>query len=115
MRYAHTVNTEGLKAGSVYALNRKYALNNQSLWYTAYTCTNDLIPNECSTIKIFLFVVRAACELRSASFDPKHACSGFPVCRFVRNYMHNLVAKGGIKALYLTNDCSNIKDIYSFG
>ena len=30
MRYAHALNTEGLKAGRVYALNRKYALNNQS-------------------------------------------------------------------------------------
>ena len=28
MRYAYALNTEGLKAGSVYALNRKYALNN---------------------------------------------------------------------------------------
>ena len=29
MRYAHALNTEGLKTGSVYALNRKYALNNR--------------------------------------------------------------------------------------
>ena len=29
MRCAYALNTEGLKAGSVYALNRKYALNNE--------------------------------------------------------------------------------------
>ena len=29
MRYVHVLNTEGLKAGSMYALNRKYALNNE--------------------------------------------------------------------------------------
>ena len=28
MELAYALNTEGLKAGSVYALNRKYALNN---------------------------------------------------------------------------------------
>ena len=28
MRYAYAVNTKGLKSGSVYTLNREYALNN---------------------------------------------------------------------------------------
>ena len=28
MRYAYALNTKGLKAGSVYALNKGYALNN---------------------------------------------------------------------------------------
>ena len=28
MRYTYVLNTRGLKAGSVYALNKRYALNN---------------------------------------------------------------------------------------
>ena len=38
---------------------------------------------------------------------------GFPVCHFVRNYTHNSISKGGIRGVYLSNDCSTIEDIYS--
>ena len=65
--------------------------------------------------KIFLFLDRAGCELRSTSMVQNTHCGGFSVCHFVRNYTHNSKTKGGIKTFYLSNDCFNIRDIYSLG
>ena len=38
---------------------------------------------------------------------------GFPVRHFVRNYTQNSKTKVVIKTFYLSNNCYNIKDIYS--
>ena len=64
--------------------------------------------------EIFLFLVRAACALRSTSYG-QNTCCGFPVRHFVHNYTHNLKTKGAtcITMFYLSNDYSTIGDIYS--
>ena len=36
---------------------------------------------------------------------------GFPVCHFVRNYIHNSKTKGHTRTFCLSNDCSTIEDI----
>ena len=65
--------------------------------------------------EIFPFLVRAAHELRSKSYGPKHASWWFPVHHFVHNYTHNSKTKGGIRTFYLSSDCSTIRYIYSLG
>ena len=65
-------------------------------------------------LEISLFLVRAACELRSMRYGSKHAsrslsCMPF---NFVRTYTHNSKTKGRIRTFYLTNDCSTIGKIY---
>ena len=64
---------------------------------------------------IFLFLVRAACELRTTSYAPNMHCSSFHIHHFVCNYMHNLKTEGRIGMFYLPNNCSAIRDIYSLG
>ena len=61
--------------------------------------------------EIFLFLVMAACKLRSASYGLNilHGC--FPIHHFVHNYTHNLKTKGRIRMFYLSNDHSTIRDI----
>ena len=63
--------------------------------------------------EIFLFLVRAACMLRSTSYGPNMRCNCFSVHHFVGNYTHNSITQGGIRTFYLSNDCSNIENIYS--
>ena len=58
--------------------------------------------------EIFLFLVRASCELRSMSYGPNTRHGGFSVRHFVHNYKHNSINKGGMRTFYLLNDCSNI-------
>ena len=65
--------------------------------------------------EIFLFLVRAACYVRSMSYGPKHMLQWFSICHFVHNYTHNFKTKGCIRTFYLWKDCSTIKDIYSLG
>ena len=65
--------------------------------------------------EVILILVRAECELRSTSYDPKHALRWLPVRHLVRNYTHNSISKGGIRTFYLFNDCSTIGDIYYLG
>ena len=40
---------------------------------------------------------------------------GFLVRHFVHNYKHNSKTKGGIRAFYLSNNCSTMLDIHSLG
>ena len=65
--------------------------------------------------EICLFLVRAACDQISTSYDLKMCHSGFSIWHFMCNYMHNLKTKGRIRTFYLWNDCSTIGDIYSLG
>ena len=63
--------------------------------------------------EIFLFLVRAACKLRLASYGPKHTSQWFSFMPFVHNYTYNSKTNGRIKMFYLLNDCSTVEDIYS--
>ena len=55
--------------------------------------------------KIFLFLVRAVCELRATSYVPKRTSRWFSYIRhFVHNYTHNTKTKDHIRAFYLLND-----------
>ena len=40
---------------------------------------------------------------------------GYPIRHFVCNYMHNSKTKGYIRMFCLSNGCSTLRDIYSFG
>ena len=57
---------------------------------------------------IFLFLVRAACELRLTSYCPKQHRGGFPIHHCVCNYMHNSKTKGRIRTFYPYNNCNTI-------
>ena len=65
--------------------------------------------------KIFLFLGRAACELRSTSLAPNAHRSGFPILHIVHNYTHNPKTNGRMRMFYPLNDFSTIGDIYSLG
>ena len=61
--------------------------NSKSI-YTAYTNKQSEQQTNALLSKIFLFFVRAACELRSTSYDPNTRPGGFLVRHFIRNYIH---------------------------
>ena len=68
-------------------------------------------PNDCCTIRDFPFLVRAAAtELRSVNYGSQHTSQFFHVCHCVRTYIYNLKTKGHVRMLFLSNDCSTIKD-----
>ena len=58
--------------------------------------------------EIFLFLVRATCELRSASYGSQHTLQT-SIRHFVLTYMYTSKTKARIRTLYLTNDYSTIK------
>ena len=65
-------------------------------------------------MQIFLFLVRAACELRSTSYVQKRVGVAFPYAiLYVIIHTINSKTKGGIRTFNLSNICSTIKDIYS--
>ena len=76
-------------------------------------------PNDALLSEIFLYLVRAAWELRSTRYGPKHALwwlSYMPFCAYM--YMYSQVQLENYRLLrtfYLSNDCSSIEDIYSLG
>ena len=66
--------------------------------------------------EMILFLIRAACELRLASYGSKRMSQTlFYVRHFVRTYMCNSKTKDRIRMLYLTNNCSTVRDIYFLG
>ena len=60
---------------------------------------------------IFLFLVRAACELRSASYGSKHTSQSLSDKPFVCTYMHKAKTIRHIWTFYILNNCSTIGDI----
>ena len=70
-------------------------------------------------LEIFLFFVRAACEVRYVDeLRPKTPVAVAILTSFCAYYYkHNLITKSGIytDVLTISSDCSNIGDIYSLG
>ena len=63
----------------------------------------------------FLLLVRGACQPRLASYGSKHALQSLSNMPFPTYYTHNSKTKGCITTLYLLNNRSTIRDIYSLG
>ena len=64
--------------------------------------------------EIILILVRGACQLRWVmAQNTRHG--GLLVRHFVHNCTYTLKTKGRIRTLYLSNNCSNIGNIYSLG
>ena len=79
---------------------------------TRMICT----PNKCSTIRDLPFLGQSYMRAKIDKLWPKTSITiVFLYAIFVHNYTHNSITKGGIRTFYLSNDCSNIRDIYSLG
>ena len=60
--------------------------------------------------KIFIFRVRAKCEIWFASYGSKHVSQSLSIKPFVNSYIHNLKTKGHIWTLCMFNSYSSIGD-----
>ena len=63
-------------------------------------------------LEISIILVRAVCEIQSASYGFKHASKQLCGMSFVRTYTLNLKTTGCMWTFYILNDCSTIADIY---
>ena len=63
--------------------------NPKTLWHVSVNCT----PTTALLSEIFLFSVRAACEVRSASYVYKHTSQSLSYTPFVHYYTYNMKLK----------------------
>ena len=61
-------------------------------------------------LEIPILFIRAVCQIRSTSFEPKHETQPLPMQHFVRTYAYTRYLKttARIRTFWISNDCSTI-------
>ena len=62
-------------------------------------------------LEMYIFCVRAGCEIQLASYCSKYALQSLCNKPFVHTYIHNVKSIGHTWTFCISNDCSSIRDI----